>query len=91
VPSGENQGHKSWLPEVRNLTCELASDAHGFTGESVRDPDAPHAASISRPIVAVCLNSTRRIGLANNRYVMIAKSHGRHSNRKDRNALCGLL
>ena len=65
--SGEKQGHKSWLPEVRNLTGKPASDGHGFTGESVWDADTAHAVSISTAIFTESLiNNIRCIGLANN-------------------------
>jgi hypothetical protein len=52
VPPDEKQGHKSWLPEVRNLT-----------GESAWDADALHAVSISTVIFAEKL-VIRRIGIA---------------------------
>lgn len=74
MPSGEKQGHKSWLPEVRNLTGELASDGHGFIGESVRDADAPHAVSVSRAIVTESFNNIRRIGSPIMEYAMISEN-----------------
>jgi hypothetical protein len=46
APSGEKQGHKSWLPEVTNLIEVFKGEGGGLPGESAPHTDPPLAISM---------------------------------------------